>query len=113
MSCAAADVQSEDGSGAGPDPPTGDPFAATAVPVALNEHDCVDVETTFSSGVSSISVHPAGAVTGTPPMCAARAGRSFVPAGVTPSERWMLPTAAKATAITTTPARTPPTAVRA
>ena len=32
---------------------------------------------TFSSGVSSMSVQPAGALTGTPPMLVARAGRPF------------------------------------
>ena len=88
----------------------GEPLASTAV--AVDVHVSEEAGSRAARGQSSTSVQPAGAVTGTPPMLVERAGSGSRPAGVAPSGRWMLPTAANATASVTTPATTPPNAVR-
>ena len=103
-----------EGSGCG-ESAIGDPLAATAVPEPLNEQDCVDVGNRAARGQSSMSVHPAGASTGTPPMMVERSGsdEGGVLAGVERSGSRRFPTATNATASTATPAMTPTAAVRA
>src|SRR5262245_15575547 len=86
------------------------PFPSTGVPVPLNEHASLVVGRTAASGESSMRVHPAGAVTGTPPIDVVRSGRPLPRPGITAGCR-AVPIAAAATPSAMRHASTPVTTV--